>query len=159
MYYEDLTHYRIGNKLYSIILNIGWIDINYPFPTGNVSVELINKLLELTLFNLDQHPMADKYGLHTHPKGIIVHTMHMMGSPFECPFCNKEIEIKDLNKRIMVLGKNEMCLPSYNSNITYNFPTLLYHYISEHHYLPPIEFLKSLDEFNLNQPYSCLDVC
>ena len=57
----------------------------------------------------------------------------------------------------MTAGVNEICIPSLKEGEFYSFPTLLLHYISEHGYCPPQEFLEALKFFDLNTPYD-LDV-
>ena len=39
----------------------------------------------------------------------------------------------------------------------YSFPTMLYHYITEHDYCPPDEFLKALLDFDINKRFDCHD--
>ncbi len=57
----------------------------------------------------------------------------------------------------MVLGKNEICIPSVSKGFFFSFPTLLYHYVVEHNYMPPAEFLESLEHFDLHIPYDIDD--
>jgi hypothetical protein len=66
------------------------------------------------------------------------------------------IALIDDKNRIMMLGMNEMQIPIPNTqSYVYDFPTLLYHYMTEHDYLPPSEFLEALDVFSLDEPYDC----
>ena len=155
MYYDDLKPYKIGKKFYPKTLNIGWLDSGMDYLRGSVPTHLIRKLHELTLLDLDQGD-AYKLGIVAHPRNIVVHTMHMRGSPFECPFCHTVIALIDEQNRIMKLGRNEMNIPIPNRpSFVYNFPTLLYHYITGHNYLPPTEFLEALEAFPMDQPYDC----
>ncbi len=55
----------------------------------------------------------------------------------------------------MVLGCHEIRLPNMEKKYMYSFPTMLYHYITEHDYCPPDEFLKALLGFDINQRFDC----
>ena len=157
MYYEDLKPYIVGEKYFNPkTLNVGWLDKSVKFPTGKMPRHLIDKLLYLTLFDLDQSVSVNLVGYSKHPKNIIVHHGHIRGNPFVCPFCDgKEISIVDQNARVMHLGGGEMRIPAPNKSVRYAFPTMLYHYITEHDYLPPEEFLDALQRFHLDQSYDC----
>jgi hypothetical protein len=154
MNYDDLKPYIVGNDYINPKnLNVGWIDEHVNYPKGRVSKNILDKLLTLTLFDLDQHPTPRKLGVHSHPSGIVVHKMHVRGSPFACPFCKKIVELNDNEGRAMVLGRNEMCIPNQGKSVKFSFPTLLYHYIAVHDYLPPRAFLDALDAFDMKTPY------
>ena len=88
---------------------------------------------------------------------IIMHDMHMRGSPFEYPLCGKEIDLIDEYGRVMTLGRNKIYIPAVDGKYSFDFSTLLYHYITEHKYLPPQLFLDALDSFDLSKPYNCLE--
>ena len=112
MRYLDLAPYMIGAKTDPKVLNIGWLDGANDYIKGQLDLNLVLKLLTLTLFNLDQRPINKPSGRHEHPQNIIVHTMHMIGSPVSCPYCQKPIQLIDDQSRVMYLGKNEMRLPN-----------------------------------------------
>ena len=157
MHYEDLKPYVIGsNYIYPKMLNIGWLGVGINYPLGNISAVLLSKLKFITLLDLDQSEDSAMPGISIHPLNIIVHTSHCRrGLPFACPFCEQEIEITDSNDRKMLLGNNEMCIPNKDKTLKYNCPTMLIQYIDKHQYLPPIQFLKALENFDLNVPYDC----
>ena len=155
MRYLDLAPYMIGAKTDPKVLNIGWLDGANDYIKGQLDLNLVLKLLTLTLFNLDQRPINKPSGRHEHAQNIIVHTMHMIGSPVSCPYCQKPIQLIDDQSRVMYLGKNEMRLPNADRSVTFSFPTLLYHYMVEHYYLPPSDFIDALAAFDLGKSYDC----
>lgn len=159
MHYEDLKPYKLGDKIYPNIINIGWLDKGIDFNQGDMSQKLTDKLFKLTMFDLDQKLIKNEFGhyVYMHPNNIIMHDMHMRGSPFECPLCGKEIDLIDEYGRVMTLGRNEMYIPAVDGEYSFDFSTLLYHYIAEHKYLPPQLFLDALDSFDLSKPYNCLE--
>lgn len=57
-----------------------------------------------------------------------------------CPFDGNVIEIDVPNtNRTRLLGISELCIPNKENNILYCFPDMLYHYITHHQYLSPLE--------------------
>jgi predicted RNA-binding Zn-ribbon protein involved in translation (DUF1610 family) len=155
MHYVDLKPYKVGDKSFSKLLNVGWLDREIPFPTGNVDEALLEKLHTLTLFDLDQRD-ANKNGKRFHPSGTCIHTMRIRGNPFLCPFCGeKEISLVDSDGRKMILGRGEMAIPNEEHTQKFAMPTMLYHYIEHHRYLPPDSFLRALEAFPMNEPYDC----
>lgn len=152
MYYADLEYYQIYGKYYKNNINIGWLDANINFEKGKVDKQLVEKLKYLTSLVNEQ----DKWKM-THPSGIVVHRMFVSrGLPHACPFCKEEVKLLVNNKEI-VLGYNEMAIPSKDLTKLYIFPTLLYHYIKTHNYKPPTEFLEAIESFDLSQPFNCQD--
>jgi hypothetical protein len=165
MYYPDLSYYRDGEpngiaNMYPELRNIGWLGKSYSFSQGNVSASLTQKLKEMLFLDLKnteerQRDIFDKN------KAVLIHQMHMRGSPYGCPFCPKEhaiINVEPINlqyylgNKEMLLGINEISIPSLNRDEFYSFPSMIYHYITEHKYKPPQEFLDALTEFNLDKP-------
>jgi hypothetical protein len=159
MHYADLLPYRVGDYESASTKNVGWLDRGKSFDKGTVKEDLVDKLLELTMFDLEQHHDA-RTKRETHPRSIIVHRMHTGGEPFGCPFCGgKAIRVKSSRpgspNKEMILGLNEMVLPALTQGLVYCFPTLLYHYVTEHYYQPPGEFLDALEGFSMERPFDC----
>lgn len=155
MRYPDLAPHITVSENPQVLLNVGWLDGCFEYQQGATDFNLMLKLLTLTLFNLDQRPIAKQFGRHQHPRNIVVHTNHRQGSPFNCPYCHIPIQLIDDQSRVMYLGRNDMHLPNADRSIIFRFPTLLYHYMIEHNYLPPVDFLNALAAFNLNKSYDC----
>jgi hypothetical protein len=166
MYYRDLTPYRDGGtdepgtfNVYPGVLNIGWLDGKHPFETGTVPAPLLGKLRHLTLSDAVNRE-SQRAGTFDAASALIVHQMHVRGSPHECPFCGHAIALdpQDTDRpRIsdrFFLGTSEICIPAAAPTpIFYSFPSLLLHYISAHRYLPPAEFLEALEQFDTDRPF------
>lgn len=168
MYYADLTYYRDGGadsedaiNIYPKVINVGWLDKGMPYVKGSISDDLVRKLKDVTFLDLR---VADerKRGVFDKKAAVLVHLMHVRGAPHPCPFCSQENGVISLKPdgqevykgdREMVLGKNEICIPSVRKGYFFSFPTMLYHYVVEHGYLPPAEFLESVEQFDLTVPY------
>lgn len=82
-----------------------------------------------------------------------------------CPLCEEKskIEVQPdslehyTGNKTMLLGINEMVIPSLKKGEFYVFPTMLYHYIVNHRYQPPQEFLDSLESFSLETPFNFVE--
>lgn len=75
-YYPDLTPYEyLHTRPDNNVLNIGWLDANYPYQKGSVSDEILRAILKLC-----EHPTRQTRGFHVcqfcqHPGlGVIIET-------------------------------------------------------------------------------------
>ncbi len=169
MYYPDLTCYRINfspkkNIVYPNLRNIGWLDASIDYEKGNVPNPLVQKLKEILFFK-NKNIEDERNGKFDEDKAILVHTMFIRGSAYECQFCKESktilIEPNGLQyysgKNPLLLGTNEIYIPSLKKKEFKEFyvlPTMVYHYITAHQYKPPQEFLDALEAFDLNQPFN-----
>ncbi len=130
-YYTDLSPYEyIKSKAKDKILNIGWLDKEHIFAKGKVDCSL----LEL-IFCLCRRSVNKTRGYHL------------------CPFCSDPsfgftVEIK---KEKIVLGSAEIWVKGEDGKI-YAAPNLIYHYIRDHNYLPPNEFLLAIKRGEIVDP-------
>lgn len=121
-YYQDLSEYsyfQVENSK-----NIGWLDKDNSFSTGIVSEEFINKLWLYLRVDL-----------------MISRGYHV------CNLCknpNKEVFVANYNGETLKLGFAEIRVLSEDSNIIYASPDLIYHYILDHGYKPPEEFIQAV---------------
>lgn len=127
MYYRDLTAYRYcePNPLKRFIfrdINVGWLDEKHDFTTGTMDARLMERLLFL----------------------CTQRRVNVMRSWHRCEFCN-EYPIKICN------GDLEYCLGDAEIRVprgifrSFASPNLIYHYVAAHKYLPPPQFIRSLD--------------
>jgi len=165
MYHPDLTYYRINFTedeaiVYLHIKYVGWLDSNHSYTEGLVSSSVTEKLKEL-LF-LDLKNLADENdGLLKPHEAIFIHGSKTRGIHL-CPFCDQSspIKVEPINlkyyrgSKSMLVGINAMYIPSTKNGEFYFFPTMLHHYITEHNYKPPEEFLNSLQAFDLSKPFN-----
>ena len=131
-FYQDLTPYEYfaRNEPNGLIsLNIGWLGYFQPFATGETSQEFKTRLFEFS---------QDKYVIH------VARGFHV------CEFCkvsdgewfrlqqsrygDKAYRMSVGNGEIRILGKS----------VVYAAPTLIYHYVTEHQYRPPDEFIEAV---------------
>jgi hypothetical protein len=130
-YFADLTEYTYFSRQRQYppvpgekeLVNVGWLDIDHEFTTGDVPSQFIVTLKYLLDHNRCQHTR----GAH------------------ECPYCPdaRPGYIKDQT------GSAEIRVPS--GNIIYCCPELIYHYVLEHGYKPPQEFIDATLEYDPNK--------
>ena len=134
MYFEDLTSYsyiEIHNGLY--IFNIGWLDAKHTFPTGVVSENILNEILKLCL-----QSVIRTRGFHDCdicPEPASSDPRIPMGA---FPVMTEQGEF--------LLGLAEIRIQGKEGKI-YAAPNLIYHYIKDHNYLPPKEFLDAVEQW------------
>lgn len=123
VYIPDLSPYPITEE-YRIwgTVSIGWLTAKVPFPHGQVPEEFIDRLF---LFCLN--PVLRTRGFHT------------------CEFCSPPppflVYAQMGNKRIG-LGSAEIRV-IYQGRV-YAAPDMIYHYVMEHQYRPPEEFIEAV---------------
>ena len=129
-YFEDLSDYtyhpdglRAGTK------TIGWLEPGHDFEKRSPTDELLDVLWEYCKVSVVQ-----MRGIH------------------ECAICLPPSTVlasrRDGVRRL--LGTSEIRVLSDEGGI-YAAPTLIYHYVRTHHYKPPDEFLRALEN-GLNPP-------
>lgn len=132
MHYHDLSQYEyfleiVGSERrdYSKYLNVGWLDSRFFYPTGEVPAGFLDKLFLLCL-----EPEAETRGNHV------------------CDLCKSPgiFEMLKVQKNGVDcwLGNGEIRIGT--SEVVYVAPTLIYHYVSEHSYLPPAKFIEAVLE-------------
>lgn len=158
MKYNDLESFYFENFLemkkyiQPNVKTIGWLNKDSCFNQGTFPnrEEILNKLKILTILDNQPTALTRKNKKNKKNKIItIVHTDFTRGGPYKCPFCNQEIHIQN-----NILGVSRIIIPSVIDYYVYTFPSLLYHYIDVHNYIPPNEFLISLEQFSLQKNFS-----
>jgi hypothetical protein len=139
-YYPDLTKYEYYMHCpTSEVINVGWLDKNHSFTTGEVDSDFLNKLEELALNS------------HKSPCNICVNELR---SSYECPICGEsELEIGD-KRTGFALGSSELWVPHMELEGHY-FATfgLIIHYIRDHHYCPPKEFIDAVMSLDMETEF------
>ncbi len=123
-YYPDFSQYVYWSEFQQPnTFNIGWLDESQIYNKGKTSQLFQQRLLEFCFV-----PMCVTRGWHL------------------CPFCdaNSPIELQKGGKsfklgsaEIRVIGKNDRIFAS---------PNLIYHYVVDHNYCPPDEFVNAVLE-------------
>ena len=126
-FFKDLTPYTYHRKnLVPNGLNVGWLSEGEPFPKGNVDSKLLDKLDELVL-----------------------NPMHLMRGVHHCEFCPPPIYRRVEGKCASELvrdspkGNGEIWVEG-PGEVVFVAPVLITHYIHEHQYLPPRQFLDAV---------------
>jgi hypothetical protein len=144
-YYKDLTDYEYYMHVpIPEVKNIGWLDDKHVFTTGDVDSDVLKKL-ELSIFN--------SYEEHCN---ILVNELR--GS-YECPICGKHKEKITNGDDRFTLGSAELWIPDCREKDKY-FATfgLIIHYIREHNYKPPKEFIDSILALDLKAKFSAQEI-
>lgn len=122
-YYQDLTPYEyLHARPDNHVLNIGWLDASYPYQKGSVSDEILGAILKIC-----ENPVSQTRGFHV------------------CPFCKYPtlgVIVQTSGKQI-TLGTAEIRVTGESARV-YAAPDLIYHYMKDHEYLPPNEFLQAV---------------
>jgi hypothetical protein len=135
-YFPDLSRYEYGRVSQPGILNVGWLDGTHPFTQGNVDARLIQKLRLLAakpvklyrgfhICELCAKPALRKETLPPH------HVVLDMNSPYGNWLASRR-------------GNGEIRVSCVG--VTFAAPVLIVHYIEEHRYLPPVQFLTAVEE-------------
>ena len=104
---------------------VGWLDVECPYPNGDVEEQFVAKLVELLV---DPWQPAVAMGRH------------------ECPFCRfsggpATFQYKDTT---VCIGASNLFVPA--TGVIYAAPSLILHYIDSHGYAPPKHFQKAVME-------------
>ncbi|MCM1089239.1 MAG: hypothetical protein NC413_00180 [Muribaculum sp.] len=144
MYFEDLTTYAYHNEPEDS-LNIGWLERGHSFHKGSVPEEFMNKLWKYL-----RYPVRIFRGSHicdlcegapiaTHEDIVKAIKKGIWPSPWLKQDTNI-IEYKGQKRRV---GYYELRVWGKNGKV-YAAPSLIVHYILQHDYQPPQEFIDAV---------------
>jgi len=117
-YFTDLTRHTYSPTGDDLVLNVGWLDIAHPFPIGETSAEFRSLLCTLC-----KSPMILHRGFHS------------------CQFCPKENDWPPIHPERRGNGQIRV---KDKEGIWYAAPTMINHYVVEHAYRPPDDFIKAV---------------
>lgn len=139
MYYEDLSNYRIGERVYSDAVSIGWLDSDHPFRTGPVSSTFIAKL---------------RWIVTTRNEVFDAHCNEMRAIQ-PCLLCNRQIDLQLSDGTHYVMGMSEIWIPKNDRcDRWFACPSLILHYIEDHQYCPPAEFIDAVIQFDISKAFN-----
>jgi len=121
-WFEDLSPYAFGPAPEAGALNVGWLDRNHSFATGETEPELAERLVHLAV----ELPVNPTRGWEP------------------CPFCSGEYPIRvpyGAGKR--ALGDAEIRVRGRDT-VVFAAPNLIAHYVGAHRYLPPQAFVEAV---------------
>lgn len=133
-YFPDLTPYAYGHPQPGVV-HVGWLDVVHHFPKGTVEHHLIEKMKHLAATPVELYRGKHLCEVCTVPPDAemtfvpdrwnVIDTNCSWARWAESRQSNGEIRVTD-------------------EGVTYAAPVLIVHYIEEHSYLPPAQFLKAI---------------
>jgi len=122
MYYPELTPITSDNS--AVYYMVGWLDNEHPFPKGKVSQLFIDRLWAYC-----SHSEFLVYGYHF------------------CPFCKDPPfgMLMEHNGESEKLGDGEIRV-IIKEGFFFASPDLIFHYVVDHNYSPPEEFIQAILE-------------
>ena len=122
-YFADLTPYSyIKRTAREHELNVGWLDNQHPFPIGSAPMVVLSKI-----FGLCRNPVNLTRGRQS------------------CVLCQERgLACTGEYQGVRIgLGNGEIRVAGRDGKV-YASPVMIYHYMSEHNYLPPQEFIDAV---------------
>lgn len=122
-YFPDFSAYEYyTQEIDPLIVNIGWLDANHEFSKGPVCDKFLAHL-----WSYCSKPVQQSKGFHL------------------CELCNTPHypQVAQRDGRQLRLGSAEIRVQGQNG-IIYAVPDFIYHYVVEHNYQPPNEFIEAV---------------
>ena len=126
MYFEDLTEYKYLKQYSEDYRNVGWLSSAYSYPTGSVSDKFLAALEQLCKTPVNLCLGRHACQLCPIPPGIVGYW-----------------PVKDFWNTHNLYGNGEIHVVGQKNRV-YVAPTLVYHYVKVHSYLPPEEFIQAV---------------
>lgn len=128
MYYADLSPYTYNTSDAPFpTFNVGWLDQHHPFPTGSLAEQVLDRLWIFCVESVYQ-----TMGFH--------HCALCTGdAPDDAAFFGVTA-----TRHMTHLDLGDAEIRVFGENVVFAAPTMIYHYIVDHHYLPPSVFLDAL---------------
>ena len=128
MFFPDLSPYKYAMKFSPPnVVNVGWLDRSMPYSRGSVPPGFADQL----------------------KRWFVKARVNQMRGIQECKFCRlhewpllplEENPAIPVGEKRQFLGNWEIWIPGANGKV-YASPALIIHYIEEHEYRPPEEFI------------------
>nr|WSZ98288.1 hypothetical protein OH820_23775 [Streptomyces sp. NBC_00857] len=128
-HYEDLTPYsylREAIPQSHTALNVGWLENGHDFPIGETSGDFKDALVDL----IENHPRARMRGWHS---CTLPHGGDRLPYPYRMNSGGKEFSLGSAEVRVVASGGEIFIAPN-----------LVYHYVVDHCYRPPGEFVQAV---------------
>ncbi|WP_419736486.1 hypothetical protein [Pseudomonas sp. COR18] len=136
--FPDLTDYSYGIAPYILkgVKNVGWIDVESEFSTGDMPISTFNKLKSLVDGAGCVKPLVEPLR--------------------EFPVCELCGEIKLFGSSGRLIPDSGLWIPG--REVVYASPVMILHYIEVHGYLPPVEYISAIDALDENIPFVADDL-
>lgn len=142
MLYTDLSSYSHNlKKSLPDVMNIGWLDKSSDYKTGSIGNEFIEKLIAIYL-NDDEFNGRTKLARSTNAV---------------CNICGCVSPLIKKNGISYSIDLEEIWIPSIG-NGHFASPAIVIHYIIDHSYVPPDEYIQSVLAVDLKSPYSAQEI-
>ena len=138
-YFPDLAPYSYARQSHTGVVHVGWLDGAHSFPRGKVDHRLIEKMKMLATKPVELYRGKHTCEVCVQPEDVVnALTANKSTLDFKSRLA---IWAKWADQRS---GNGEIRVAS--DGITYAAPVLIVHYIEEHGYLPPAQFLGAIDK-------------
>ena len=135
-YFPDLSPYAYGYYAHPGVVHVGWLDGIHPFPRGHVEPHLIEKMKLLAAKPVELYRGRHLCELCVAPAELGKEFLTDRGKPVSNSLWWRWAETRMSNGEIRVT----------DGEVTFAAPVLIVHYIEEHGYLPPAQFLKAIEK-------------
>jgi hypothetical protein len=136
-YFPDLAPHSYGEGIHPDVVHVGWLDGVHPFPKGPIDRRLVEKLKVLAAKPVELYRGSHICELCPEPADVVKTFIPDRGKLID-PSCSRMqwAEQRCSNGEIRVSS----------GAVIFAAPALDVHYIEEHGYLPPAEFLEAVEE-------------
>jgi hypothetical protein len=135
-YFPDLSPYAYGHHAHPGVVHVGWLDNVHPFPHGTVAARLIEKMKRLAATPVELYRGKHICELCAEPPGLVkTKPINRIVIDPSCSWA-RWVGQRSSNGEIRVS----------RGGVTFAAPVLIVHYIAEHAYLPPSDFLRAVEE-------------
>jgi hypothetical protein len=127
MLYEDYSPYTYDvPRPLRDVCNIGWLNSD-DYPHGRCSPEVLRRLAKL----------------------ILREQVNVLRCTSPCSICGRDGITVNFEGLRLFLGAGELWIPSVDHKVTYASPDLIWHYVHDHEYRPPVQFIDAVMQFDL----------
>lgn len=119
-YFADLTPHTYTETNGASVLNVGWLDASHPFPQGETTPAFRESLRHLC-----ERPILLHRGFHV------------------CQFCPDDDRNVSPPVHPERRGNGQIWVQGADG-VWYAAPAMVFHYVTEHRYLPPAAFIEAV---------------
>lgn len=148
-YFPDLSSYAYSNRVQPGVINVGWLDGIHDYPRGIVPKHLIAKMKLLAKAPVELYRGFPICELCQEPEDVKKDRAQKLKAQRIANAKKENRPLRDFMSQLWAdwtktrMGNGEIRIR--NGDIVYAAPILIVHYIEEHGYLPPSEFLRALE--------------
>jgi hypothetical protein len=149
-YFPDLSSYAYSNHFQPGVLHVGWLDGIHGYPKGIVPEHLITKMKLMAKAPVELYRGFHICELCQEPEEVRRDRAQKLEAQ-KAAFAKEENRpMRDFMSQSWADWTKSRSsngeIRIRNGDIVYAAPVLIVHYIEEHGYLPPSEFLRAVEE-------------